>query len=544
MNHRIFDLAEAPAAPAPARSPAVLDDAPLFETITMAGRPAAWSLVSSVAVHALAIFLTIAVTKYLPWLQEDDIDWSHYSVEPLRLHLAEPIYFTSTSPAKEPKAAPRPPAAKAATAANPSRGTGARRAFVPPQLELPTLHEIAKDAPVILQPEFRPQNTPPPPLPPLAFWAKQAPDLPKPPPRREVVVPGRTEAPAPPKQMAAPPVTAVPNREQVAADVNVSLPPAPVTPALPVPNSTTTPIRLRNAQGAEAASFERFSGQPANVLALAADRPDARYVEIPKGLRNVPPAAAPGTGGATGGAEETPGPAAGARANTASENAQGADAAGGSRTPNTSGRATQTAPGSAATSGTAGAPRASANAAEHAGTVPPTSGNNVVVRPIAPPEVTRITHPSSGNFDVVIMQSGARDDLPNVSGLLTGNPVYTVYLRVGDQKEWLLEYCVPARDSAQPSPYQVNIEDSGTITPPYPIATAIPNTLMAQQIPKHIVLHGFLTANGSLRNVKAPENSTFMTQLLAVLSEWQFRPALKNKQPVDVEILLVIPPRA
>src|ERR1017187_7933662 len=49
----------------------------------------------------------------------------------------------------------------------------------------------------------------------------------------------------------------------------------------------------------------------------------------------------------------------------------------------------------------------------------------------------------SGNFDVVILQSVARDDMPDVGGNLSGNPVYTVYLKVGDEREWLLEYCIP-----------------------------------------------------------------------------------------------------
>jgi len=44
---------------------------------------------------------------------------------------------------------------------------------------------------------------------------------------------------------------------------------------------------------------------------------------------------------------------------------------------------------------------------------------------------------------VVILQSVSRDDLPDVGGALSGNPVYTVYLKVGDEREWLLEYCIP-----------------------------------------------------------------------------------------------------
>jgi hypothetical protein len=160
-------------------------------------------------------------------------------------------------------------------------------------------------------------------------------------------------------------------------------------------------------------------------------------------------------------------------------------------------------------------------------------------------DITRVTHPEGGNFDVVIMQSATRDDLPDLGGILSGVPVYTVYLRVGDRKEWLLEYCVPGRESVQANPYEVTVEDVGSITPPYPLSTAIPNGLLSQQNTKHIVLHGLLTSTGDFRISKAPEaGNPLLTELKALLGEWRFRPAFRNKRPIDVEVLLVIPPRS
>jgi hypothetical protein len=136
--------------------------------------------------------------------------------------------------------------------------------------------------------------------------------------------------------------------------------------------------------------------------------------------------------------------------------------------------------------------------------------------------------------------------LPEVPGaVLTGNPVYTVYLRVGDQKEWLLEYCVPASAAPQSSPYQINIDDAAPITPPYPVSTTIPNKILGQPITRHIVIRGILTAGGSLQNVKAVEaNNPLSVQILALLSGWQFRPALRNNKPIEIEILLVVPARS
>ena len=119
--------------------------------------------------------------------------------------------------------------------------------------------------------------------------------------------------------------------------------------------------------------------------------------------------------------------------------------------------------------------------------------------------------------------------------MLTGNPVYTVYLRVGDQKEWLLEYCLPVNKAPQSSPYQINIDDAAPLSPPYPISTAIPNDILGQAITKHIVLKGFLTASGKFQNMKTPGiSSPVAMQILALLDEWQFRPALRDKKPIDV----------
>ena len=163
----------------------------------------------------------------------------------------------------------------------------------------------------------------------------------------------------------------------------------------------------------------------------------------------------------------------------------------------------------------------------------------------AAPELIRIQHPANGNFDVVITQSLVRDDLPDLSRMLSGSPVYTVYLSVGDLKDWLLEYCLPARENRQVSPYQIDVDDAGSVTPPYPIATVIPDSIRAQQTAKPIVLRGLLTAAGNVQVASLPDTgNSLMYQLVALVSQWQFRPALRNNKPIDVEVLLVIPPRA
>src|ERR1019366_2843019 len=256
-------------------------------SLAIARVPRTGALMSSVAAHVLVIVLVaVASQRMAAWFRADDADWSRYRVGPLRLHLAEPLVFRASIPKKVPAPKPAPPQ-RAGASAERTRGAapGSRRPSVPHSLELPTPPEIAKNGPVILQPDFHPQIVVPSALPPLAFWAPKSADLPKPPPPKQVVIPGRTEERPPEPKLAAPPVLAVPNREQAVADINVSLPQTQVQepPALPVANSATVPIRIRGAAETQAASFEVSPGQPVNVLALAAERRDLKDVQIPRG---------------------------------------------------------------------------------------------------------------------------------------------------------------------------------------------------------------------------------------------------------------------
>jgi hypothetical protein len=162
------------------------------------------------------------------------------------------------------------------------------------------------------------------------------------------------------------------------------------------------------------------------------------------------------------------------------------------------------------------------------------------------PNVIRIDHATTaGSFDVVVMQSPSlSDDLADTAKLLNGNPVYTVYLQVGDRKEWLLEYCLASSDNVHTSAYEVRIGDDIPITAPYPRSTAIPKDFPLKPIARQVLIHGFLTATGSLRNLEAPDKNPLAAQLLTLLAEWRFRPALRNSKPVELEVLFVIPARS
>jgi hypothetical protein len=492
-------------------APPALAELELFKSVTTSKRPKFQALLGSLALHIAMLALIAACSRYLSWYHEDDMDWSRFHVEPLRLRLAEPIFFNA-------RTADVPPGAGAhADQGGKSAIEAKLHSAAPGGLQLPSVRTPFRDSsPIILQPDLQPQAPRLPVAPPLlAFWARQAPDLPRPRPR-EVVVPGRTEAPSPAPKPVGPPVLAVPNREVAAADVNIAMPQtsAQAAAALPVPNTATTPVRLRGVTEPLTASFEALPGQPVNIIALAAERSRVRNVEIPRGLQNVPPSTA--GDGAEQATERglSPGQAVAASRQGAAPPSSGAGVP----------------------SQIASAPSSGAGVPSQIPSAPP--------RGAGVPEVIRIQHPANGNFDVVIMQSLVRDDLPDLAGMLTGSPVFTVYLSVGDQKDWLLEYCVPAREKKQVSAYQIDVEDAGSVTPPYPISTMIPDSIRVQSTANPIVLRGLLTATGSVQVTRSPDtSSSFMYQLVALVNQWQFRPALRNNKPIDVEVLLVIPPR-
>ena len=515
------------------KRPAPCEELPLFNGIMVDRRPKLWALASSLAGHVATILVCTVVAQYVQMLSDEArTDWSTYRMETLNLRLAQPLYFTPDhAPQKQ---APPPQAGRLAKAAPAGKGV----ASTGPQVQLPVTHAAFKHAPVILQPEIDLQApAPPAAVPPLAFWARQSPDAPKPPRSREAVVPGRTEAPSPAPVPAAKPVLAVPNREVTIADTNVAMPQpqSPNPPRLAVANSATVPVRLREATESRAASFDTLAGQPVNVLALAAEPLSVREVRIPKGFQNAPPSAGnDGSGTGAGSAKDLPA----GRTNTEQRDAtaQNHSAAPGVSSPRES--------------STAGNPADRSRAANQAtGNTPPiapaTTASNSPARTEAAPGVIRIQHPANGNFDVVLMQSSVREDRPDTGFRLTGNPVYSVYLHVGDQREWVLEYCAPAAASASNNPYEITVDSGGAITPPYPVSTAIPGGFAALQNLKQTVLRGLLSASGTLRITGIPETgSPLVSQLVALVNQWLFRPAQRDKKPIDIEVLLVIPSRA
>ena len=533
-------------------------------------------LVASAAVHGLALALVppllqalsgIAITRPLPPI---------YKVEIMRLRLPDKIYAPSAPSHREEQSKAEKPAdtRPSGPGAHAPESRPRRQASNSRPLELPVTRHVSEQEPVILQPDQAPlPKIILPVSPPVAFWTKASQPVPRP----RAIIPGRVQTTSVTPNLDAPPVLGPPTALPVASDVAVALAAAQSTPKLPLPSSTTNPIRVRGKSDAEIASFDVPGSDPINLIYLAADATTQKQIEIPRGMQNSPASKADGGSGmaaspsensntqsiANSAAAHDPAPsppsaAAGtapatgaAAARPTLDNSRNAIATGNSPSSRTaavdsgpSGVAAGSSPSSKTSTTTAMGTSANATepAAIHAAA--PTGTHAPERAPSTSAGVIRMANPVNGNFDVVILQSVARDDMPDIGGALSGNPVYTVYLKVGDEREWLLEYCIPS-NVTRSSPYQVNIDDSGAVSAPYPVTTVIPKNVVDLPHPKHIVLHGLLSIAGVFREITGPDtDSPLVREVLPLLREWQFRPALRDRVPVEVEVLLIIPARS
>lgn len=152
----------------------------------------------------------------------------------------------------------------------------------------------------------------------------------------------------------------------------------------------------------------------------------------------------------------------------------------------------------------------------------------------------------------IIMISNETTTIPEAEDLLTGNPVYTVYVQVpGFAKKWVLQVCVPGPGAGNV------IRDGGvlrvlprkSLDPPYAL-TKLPVDLSfdvadPRQIPPRLVIFARVDKEGELRDLRVVTGVDPSTddRVLARLQEWDFHPAYRDGAPVAVEAVFGIPLR-
>lgn len=112
---------------------------------------------------------------------------------------------------------------------------------------------------------------------------------------------------------------------------------------------------------------------------------------------------------------------------------------------------------------------------------------------------------------------------------MPGRIVATIYLRVGLPKNWILEYWAPGSSAAG-------------MEAPWPYTIFRPNPTLPEDTDA-LLVKGHLTVEGKLEQLAlmAPTDLAQKETLFHALAEWRFRPAARKGEPVEVDLLLVIP---
>lgn len=166
------------------------------------------------------------------------------------------------------------------------------------------------------------------------------------------------------------------------------------------------------------------------------------------------------------------------------------------------------------------------------------SGSAAEPRPVPIAGLRRIELPKNGKFGAVISGSSAAGSYPESAGALSGKVIYTVYIKVGLRKSWILQYCLPKGEEKQAGAGRSSI----AVEAPWPFLMMRPDQGAASD-PDYMILHGTITAAGRFDQLAVifPADFAERDMIVNSLNLWEFRPAARDGAPVAVEALLIIP---
>jgi hypothetical protein len=152
--------------------------------------------------------------------------------------------------------------------------------------------------------------------------------------------------------------------------------------------------------------------------------------------------------------------------------------------------------------------------------------------------VTRINLPKNGQFNVVVVGSSLDEQYPETSEVWKGRLAYSVYLHVGLEKSWILQYSLPrAADSASAG--------SARLEAPWPFYIVRPNMNPDDAASDSVMVHGFVDEAGHFEKLSVvfPTDIGYAREqlVLGALQQWQFRAGTENGQVAKLEVLLIIP---
>jgi len=154
-----------------------------------------------------------------------------------------------------------------------------------------------------------------------------------------------------------------------------------------------------------------------------------------------------------------------------------------------------------------------------------------------------INRPPTGSFDAVVVQSSPVDQYPESRGVLSGRPIYSVYIPMGTARDWTLFFCVPGeKPGSGNGPVVVLAPLGAPVKAPYPTKLVKP-MIVLPSYEKYVLVHGMVNKDGhfeSLRLVRPVKPETDQA-LLTALAGWEFRAATRDGVAIAVEFLLSIP---
>jgi hypothetical protein len=150
--------------------------------------------------------------------------------------------------------------------------------------------------------------------------------------------------------------------------------------------------------------------------------------------------------------------------------------------------------------------------------------------------VTEIRQPIDGQFGAVVVGSSIAERYPETMQLWAGRLAYTVYLHVGLEKNWILQYAV-TREAASVS------GNATQPNAPWPYLIERPHLAPGDFNSDAVMVHGRLNASGHFEALAVvfPTDFSQAQFVLSALRQWRFRPARQNGVIVAVEVLLIIP---
>ncbi|HEV2198383.1 MAG TPA: hypothetical protein VGR73_01075 [Bryobacteraceae bacterium] len=154
-----------------------------------------------------------------------------------------------------------------------------------------------------------------------------------------------------------------------------------------------------------------------------------------------------------------------------------------------------------------------------------------------------INNPPGGSYDAVVIQASPVDQYPETRGLLSGRPVYSVYISAGATRDWTLYFCIPNEKPPSTNTQMVQLDPApAPIRAPYPYKLTRPAVALPSW-EKYVLVHGYVTAEGRFQEIRIVRSILPETDkaILASLADWEFRAATKDGVPVRVEFLLSIP---